>query len=48
MDNLKTTVTGGIAAACQVVGLFVPGAHAICGPIGAAALALFAWFAKDK
>ena len=48
MQDYKTTITGGVAAACQVIGMFVPAAHAICEPIGAAALALFAWFAKDK
>ncbi len=48
MQDYKTTVAGGVAAACQIVGLFLPGAHAICDPVGAAALAIFAWFAKDK
>lgn len=48
MDNLKTTIAGGIAAACQVAGFIFPGVHAICDPVGAAALALFAWFCKDK
>jgi len=48
MDNLKTTVSGGLVAVCQVVGMFVPGAHAICDPISAAAMAIFAYFCKDK
>ena len=32
----------------RVLGFFIPGVHAVCDPVGAAALALFAWFAKDK
>jgi hypothetical protein len=48
MDNLKTTVSGGLVAVCQVVGMLVPGAHAICDPLSALAMALFAWFSKDK
>ena len=47
-SEFKTTFTGGLAAVCQLIGFFVPGAHAVCDPIGAAALGLFAWFAKDK
>lgn len=48
MQDYKTTLAGGTAAICQVLGFFVPGVHAVCDPVGAAALALFAWFAKDK
>ena len=48
MTDLKTTIAGFVAAGCQAAGFFVPGAHAICDPIGAAALAIFAWFSKDK
>ena len=48
MQNYKTTIAGGVAAICQALNLFVPGVHAVCDPVGAAALALFAWFAKDK
>jgi len=48
MNNVKTTIAGSIAAGCQMLGLFFPGIHAVCDPVGAAALAIFAWFAKDK
>lgn len=48
MKDWKTTVTGGVAGVCQLLGLFVPAAHQLCDPIGAAALALFGWFASDK
>ena len=48
MKDMKTTVTGGIAALCQLVGLLVPGAGALCDPLSAIALALMGWFAKDR
>ena len=47
-NEFKTTFTGGLAALSQMISFFVPGAHAVLDPVGAAALALFAWFAKDK
>ena len=47
-SDLKTTVTGGVAGACQLAGFFVPGLHAICDPITAIALFFLGLFAKDK
>lgn len=48
MENLKTTIAGGLVAVCQVASMFIPGAHTICDPVSAAAMAIFAWFSKDK
>lgn len=48
MSDLKTTVTGAVAGACQLVAMFVPGAAAFCEPVSGLALVLLGWFAKDK
>lgn len=48
MQDVKTTVAGTVAGACQMAGFFVPGLHAICDPISAVALFFIGLFAKDK
>ena len=47
MTNFKTTLSGGLAGICQVVAFFLPGAHILCDPLSALALALMGYFAKD-
>ena len=48
MTDLKTTITGALAGACQLAGTFFPAAHAMCEPLSGLALVLFGWFASDK
>jgi len=43
-NDTKTSVAGGVAGVCQLVGLFVPGAHALCDPISAVAIVVLGWF----
>lgn len=48
MQDVKTSTAAGVAGVCQLVGFFVPGAHAFCDPVSAVALMVLGWFAKDK
>lgn len=48
MQDVKTTAAASVAGICQLVGIFVPGAHALCDPISAIALIVWGWFSKDK
>lgn len=43
-NDVKTSIAGGIAGACQIAGFFIPAAHVLCDPISALALMVMGWF----
>lgn len=45
--NIKTTISGVVAAVSSVVSMFVPGFEAITQPLTAIAVFLIGFFAKD-